>query len=102
MDKLEQVQKAVDEVAGKVEERSLAYEILQELKESNRWWRNAFFAMLAALILALAGFLWYISQYDYISYQQDGDGFNNINTQVQGSVHNNNGTESTSTQETAQ
>ena len=102
MDKLEQVQKAVDEVAGKVEERSLAYEILQELKESNRWWRNAFFAMLAALILALAGFLWYISQYDYISYQQDGDGFNNINTQVQGSVHNNNGTESTSTQEAAQ
>ena len=99
MDKLEQVQKAVDEVAEKVEEKSLAYEILVELRTNCRRWFIAFVVVLLLWFATIGGFVWYISQYDYVSYQQDGSGFNNINTQVQGSVHNNNGTESTSTQE---
>lgn len=98
-DKIEQVQRAVGAVAEKIEERSLALEILQELKESGRRWQRAFFAMLILLALTIGAFIWYLAQYDYVSYQQDGEGYNNINTHVQGSVHNNNGTEGTSTQE---
>ena len=49
------------------EENSLAMSILQELKESGRRWQRAFFAVLILLALTIAGFLWYLHQYDYVS-----------------------------------
>lgn len=63
--KIDQVQKAVDEVAEKVEDRSLAMEILNELKVSMKGWRTAFYAILILLALTIAAFLLYMNQYDY-------------------------------------
>lgn len=64
-DKIEQVQKAVNEVAEKVEERSLAMEILVELRANCKRWFNAFVIVVILWALTIAGFLWYINQYDY-------------------------------------
>lgn len=73
------IEKQIESVEEKVEDRSLAYEILQELKQSNKNWRNAFFAMLIALMLTIAGFLFYLYQYDYVSsYEYSATGVNAI------------------------
>lgn len=36
----------------------------------------------------IGGFVWYLNQYDFTSYSQDGEGYNNINTGEQGDVIN--------------
>lgn len=61
------IEKKIENIQEKVEDRSLAMEILKELRQSNRNWRNAFFAMLIALMLTVGGFLWYLNQYDFTS-----------------------------------
>lgn len=61
------IEEKVDAIEEKIEDHSLAYEILVELKQSNKNWRNAFFAMLIALVLTITGFLLYLNQYDFTS-----------------------------------
>lgn len=61
------IEKQIESVEEKVEDRSLAYEILQELKESGRRWQRAFFAVLILLGLTIAGFVWLWNQYDTVS-----------------------------------
>ena len=65
MDKLEQVQKAIDEVTEKVEERSLAMEILVELRTNCKRWFAAFMIVLFLWAATIIGFLWYQSLWDY-------------------------------------
>lgn len=55
-------------------------------------------ALTVALIVGVISFFWYESQFETISYQQDGTGLNNINTGSQGDVY---GSESESAQETS-
>lgn len=44
--------------------------------------------ILALWTLTIGGFIWYLNQYDFVSYTQDGDGYNNINNRVGGTVYN--------------
>lgn len=54
--------------------------------------RNWLFGLLAFVLILWAAtiglFVWYLNQYDFVSYTQDGDGYNNINNRVQGDVIN--------------
>ncbi len=70
---------------------SLAFELLQEVKMQTKRWTVAFFVVVALWAATIGGFIWYLNQYDFSSYSQDGNGYNNINTGEQGDV--NNGTE---------
>lgn len=96
------IEEKVEVLEEKINDHSAAYKILQQLRiDSKRW----FWALIAVLVLwaaTIGGFLWFINQYDYISYQQDGEGYNNINTDVQGSVYNNNGSEAQDQEEKGQ
>lgn len=86
------------------EEKGIAMEILGELKQQNERLGGFNKRLITALIvviclwfLTIGGFVWYLSQYDFQSYNQDGNGYNNINTGTQGDV--NNGTEIPGTEE---
>lgn len=81
----------------KKEDKSLAMELLEELKRQNKRLIVALFVVIALWAATIGGFVWYLNQYEFESYTQDGTGYNNINTGTQGDV--NNGTEIPSTQE---
>lgn len=80
----------------KKEEKSLAMELLEELKRQNKRLVVALFVVITLWATTIGGFVWYLNQYEFESYTQDGSGYNNINTGTQGDV--NNGTEIPSTQ----
>lgn len=63
-------------------------ELLKGVKIQSKRWMIAFFAILIAWFLTIAVFIFYLYQYDTISYSQDGSGYNNINTGEQGDVNN--------------
>lgn len=81
----------------KKEEKSIAMELLEELKRQNKRLVVALFVVITLWATTIGGFVWYLNQYEFESYAQDGSGYNNINTGTQGDV--NNGTEIPSTQE---
>lgn len=59
-----------------VNEHSLAYELLVELKHSAKRWFIAFCVMVVLEIATIIGFMWYISlpvEESYTEYQQDAD-----------------------------
>ena len=66
----------------------LAIELLKEVKVQTKRWMIAFFAVLVLWFATIGGFVWYLNQYDFANYEQDGDGYNNINTGEQGDVIN--------------
>lgn len=73
--------------------------IVDSMKDGEKANKRMFIVVLALLAaLVASNFYWLhtFSQYDVVSYSQDGAGYNNINARVQGSVHNNNGTAPTS------
>lgn len=49
------------------EEKTLAMEILGELKEQSKRWFHAFIVMVVVEVLTIGGFIWYLNQYDFIS-----------------------------------
>ena len=65
-----------------LDEHSLAYELLVELKHSARRWFVAFLFMVGLELLTIAGFMWYISlpaeEESFISQEADNNSFNNI------------------------
>lgn len=69
-------------------------ELARTERHIKRLWIALIFAIVALLGSNLA-WLYYESQFETISYTQDGEGLNNINTGEQGDVY---GTESQSTQ----
>lgn len=71
----------------KSEEKTIAMELLIELKTQTKRWMIAFFVVIAFWFISVAGFVWYLSQYEYEIYNQDG-GYNNINSGRQGDVNN--------------
>lgn len=70
------------------EEKGLAMEMLGELKVQSKRWMVAFFVVLILWAATIGGFVWFINQYEFQSYTQDGNGYNNINTGTQGDVIN--------------
>lgn len=79
------------------EEQSLSLEIFKEIKLQSKRCMIALLVVIAMWAATIGGFIWYLYQYDFASYTQDGSGYNNINTGTQGDV--NNGTEIPNTQE---
>lgn len=76
-----------DNVSEK-ENQSLAMEMLAEIKTQSKRWMIAFFVVLSLWACTIGGFVWFINQYEFESYTQDGSGYNNINTGEQGDVVN--------------
>lgn len=68
--------------------QTLAMDILEELKIQSRRWMVAFFVVLGLWAGTIAGFVWFLNQYEFETYTQDGGGYNNINTGTQGDVVN--------------
>ena len=66
----------------------LAIELLKEVKVQTKRWMIAFFTVLVLWFATIGGFVWYLNQYDFVNYEQDGEGYNNINNGEQGDVIN--------------
>lgn len=65
----------------KKEEKSLAMELLEELKRQNKRLVVALFVVIALWAATIGGFVWYLNQYDFVSYDvnsQDGGNANFI------------------------
>jgi hypothetical protein len=75
----------------------LAMELLKELKKQIQRWMIAFFCVLGLWAATIFGFIYYLDQFETVSYTQDGDGYNNVNTGTQENMFN--GTESKDTEE---
>jgi hypothetical protein len=54
-------------------------EIARQERHIKRLW-IALLATVAACVLIVGGFLWYLNQYDFTSYEQDGEGINILGT----------------------
>lgn len=49
------------------EKEVFVLELLSEIKEQSRRWFRAFLIMVAVEVLTIAGFIWYLNQYDFES-----------------------------------
>ena len=69
---------------------SLATELLRELKRQSKRWFISFIICLILLFLSNMTWLYVWNQYDYesYSYEQDGNGVNNINSSIGGDINN--------------
>ena len=56
-----------EDKAVEKEEKGLAMEMLGELKEQSKRWFRAFYIMVIVEVLTIAGFIWYLYQYDFTS-----------------------------------
>lgn len=63
-------------------------ELFEEIKRQAKRWMWAFFVVLGLWSATIAGFVLFLSQYEFESYSQDGSGYNNIYTGGQGNVIN--------------
>lgn len=71
-------------------ENSLAMELLKGYAKSAKRWFVAFLAVLICWLVTIGSFVWFLNQYNFESYEyvQDGQGNNNINNNVGGTVYN--------------
>ncbi len=56
-----------DNAKEKEEKEVFVLELLSEIKEQSRRWFRAFLVMMAVEALTIAGFIWYLNQYDFES-----------------------------------
>lgn len=70
------------------EKEVFVLELLSEIKNQSKRWMIAFFIVLGLWFSTIFGFIWFLNQYEFLSYTQDGNGYNNINTGEQGDVIN--------------
>lgn len=98
----------LEDVVESEDVESIAMELLHDLKEHNQRMddhnkrligivKTLSISFALAVTTIVAAFLIYLYQYDFQSYSQDGNGYNNINTGEQGDVYN--GTAIPSTEE---
>lgn len=73
----------------KVEE-SLAMELLKGYSSQAHRWFIAFVIVLCMWFGTIGGFIWFLNQYNFESYEysQDSQGINNINNHIGGTVYN--------------
>lgn len=76
-------------------DRSFAMDLLSEFKKSNKRMFVIILVLIGMLVGTNMAWLYVFQSYDYTSYeyQQDGEGYNNINHGIEGNVTNNNGAE---------
>lgn len=72
----------------KEEKEVFVLELLSEIKMQSKRWMIAFFVVLGLWAATIGGFVWFLNQYEFEYYSQDGNGYNNINTGEQGDVIN--------------
>jgi len=77
-----------DNVKEKEDKDVFVLELLSEIKRQSKRWMIAFFIVLTLWAATIGGFVVFLSQYEFESYTQDGNGYNNINTGEQGDVIN--------------
>lgn len=70
------------------EKEIFVLELLTEIKLQSKRWMIAFFVVLGLWAATIGGFVWFLNQYEFENYTQDGNGYNNINTGEQGDVIN--------------
>lgn len=98
----------LEDIVENEEAEGIAMELLRDFKEHNKRtdeYNKRLISIVKALSISfalavtaiVAAFLIYLYQYDFQSYSQDGNGYNNINTGEQGDVYN--GTAIPSTEE---
>lgn len=79
----------------------MVYEMdMARAERHSKRWMNIALVELAMIFAMIVGFLIYESQFETISYQQDGEGVNNVNVGTQGDVVN--GAESSVSEEEGQ
>lgn len=71
-------------------EESFAKELLKGYSTQAHRWFVAFIIVLCMWFGTIGGFIWFLNQYNFESYAytQDGEGTNNINNNIGGSVYN--------------
>lgn len=52
---------------SKNDDKGLAMEMLREFKEQSKRWFRVFLVMVGVEVLTIAGFIWYLYQYDFTS-----------------------------------
>lgn len=62
--------------------------VIDRSAKQTKNWMIAFFVTLALLFVTNAGWIIYESQFETVSYDQDGEGINNVNVGDQGDVIN--------------
>lgn len=82
-------QEVAEKGKNKVEE-SFAKELLKGYSAQAHRWFIAFIVVLILWFSTIGGFIWFLNQYNFESYEytQDGQGTNNINNNIGGSVYN--------------
>lgn len=78
----------MDNVKEKEDKEVFVLELLEEIKRQSKRWMIAFFVVLGLWAATIGGFVWFLNQYEFETYTQDGSGYNNINTGEQGDVIN--------------
>lgn len=79
----------------------IVYEMEQARSERHsKRWMIAFFVAIAMLFATNIAWLIYESQFETYYYEQDGAANNNLNVDIEGDIHNNNGTETQNQEET--
>ncbi len=64
-----------------ISEKSIAMELLMEIRLQTKRWMIAFFTVVILWFATIVGFVWYLNQYDFSSYEvnsQDGGNANYI------------------------
>ena len=64
---MEKVEKNIKELER---EKSNFETMVQANMETARHWKHALVSIIFAWLLTVAGFIWYIAQYDYVSYNE--------------------------------
>lgn len=82
-------QEVAEKGKQKIEE-SFAKELLKGYSTQAHRWFVAFIIVLILWFSTIGGFIWFLNQYNFESYEytQDGQGTNNINNNIGGSVYN--------------
>lgn len=62
-------------------------EEIQRLEKQVKRWMTTCFVLLGIVVAMLTGFMIYESQFETISYTQDGEGLNNVNVGEQGDIN---------------
>ncbi len=68
--------------------RVVEIDIIEDYRAILKWLFRLLVFVLILWAATIGLFVWYLNQYDFVSYTQDGDGYNNINNRVQGDVIN--------------
>nr|DAH76848.1 MAG TPA: hypothetical protein [Bacteriophage sp.] len=82
-------QEVAEKGKQKVEE-SIAMQVVKDSTKNSKRWFTIAIVILCMWLATIGGFVYFLNQYNFESYEytQDGQGTNNINNNIGGSVYN--------------